>query len=187
MDNSKLTIAQQTNSNLTANILANSFAKNQLQLTANLLAPQANLDLNILQNTKQQASHIIDLLINHLTINSRSNTVSRASATDQSIANLTGQIVVHKSSANTEAHLQSKSLILSKQGAIKSCPELVIENDDVICTHGSSIGNLDPEALYYMQTRGMNLPQAKEILIQAFLNPILDKITCEPIKDYFNQ
>lgn len=183
-DNSRIQVEQNFNSNFTTKLLANNYTNNILQLEINLLEPNANTELNILQNTKQTSNHCIDLLINHLTVGSSSCTLARSTANDQSNAELNGKIIVHKSATKTHADLQSKSLILSKQASITSCPELLIDNNNVICTHGSSIGNLDTNALFYMQARGISLEDATQILLQAFLQPILKKIKYQEIIDY---
>jgi Fe-S cluster assembly protein SufD len=184
MDNSKLQVQQNSNSLLNAKLLANHTSNNKLLLEINLLEPNAKTELNILQNTKQNSCNIIDLFINHLTTNSSSCTIARATALDQSSIELNGKIIVHKSATKTQADLQSKNLILSKQGSITSCPELLINNNDVVCTHGSSIGNLDPSALFYMQTRGISLQDATQMLLEAFLQPIIQKIKYQQIIDY---
>lgn len=186
-DNSQINIQQKFNSKFNAKLLADNYSNNKLQLEINLLEPNANIELNILQNTKQQSNQYINLLINHLTTNSSSYTLARSTAHDQSNAELIGKIIVHKSSAKTHANLQSKSLLLSKQASITSCPELLIDNNDVVCSHGSSVGNLDANALFYMQSRGISLEDATQILLQAFLQPVLQKIKYQQIIDYLSQ
>ncbi len=183
-DNSKLQITQNVNSIFHGKLLSNNLTDTQLALEINLLQPNATAELHILQNTKQKFINSIDLLINHLTTNSSSLTVARSIAHEQASIALTGKIMVHKCAAKTQAALHSKSLILSPQASIISCPELVINNNDVICTHGSSVGNLDANALFYMQTRGINLAEATKILLQAFLQPIIHQIKYQEIIDY---
>ena len=186
MDNSKLYIQQNINSKFMAKILANNSNDNKLQLELNLLEANTFAELNVLQNTKHTYIHSVDLLINHLTTGSSSYTLTRTTAADQSSANLNGKIVVHKSAKKTQANLQNKSLILSKQASVISCPELLIDNNDVICTHGSSVGNLDANALFYMQTRGISLKDASQMLLQAFLQPIIQKIKYPEIVNYLD-
>jgi Fe-S cluster assembly protein SufD len=173
----ELQINQQANSKINAVILENNLNNNNnLKLKINLIEPDTKVYLNILQNTKNSNISDIDLIINHLTTNSSSYTVSRAMADDTSIANLTGRIIVNTNAAKTSADLQTKGLILSKQAIINSCPELDIYNNDIACTHGASIGHLDLDALLYMQTRGINLIEAKQMLLQAFIEPIIQAI-----------
>lgn len=180
----KITVEQTTNSTFTANILANSINNNKLQLAINLLEQYAKSYINILQNTKKSAIHHINLLINHLTLSNSSYTFSRSIAADQSIANIIGRILVNKNAKNTYANLQSKGLLLSKQATINSCPELDIYNHDVICTHGSTVGHLDQNALFYMQSRGINIDDAKQLLLHAFVEPIIKNIRYPEIINY---
>ena len=172
----ELQINQQANSKINAVILDNNLNNNDLKLKINLIEPDTKIYLNILQNTKNSNISNIDLIINHLTTNSSSYTVSRAMADDTSIANLTGRIIVNTNAAKTSADLQTKGLILSKKAIINSCPELDIYNNDIACTHGASIGHLDLDALLYMQTRGINLIEAKKMLLKAFIDPIVQAI-----------
>ncbi len=185
-DNSKVQVQQYTNSKFMTRILTTGSNNNQLQLEFNLLEKKAITDLNILQNSKQSAIYKINLLINHLIDNTSSTTTARTMARDSSIANLIGKIVVHKTAPKTCADLQTKSLILSKHATVNSCPELDIYNNDVVCTHGSSVGNLDQDSLFYMQTRGINITDAKQILLQAFIEPIIKKIKYQEIIEYLD-
>ena len=183
-DNSKIQIQQAANSKFIARILAIGSHNNKLQLEINLVEKNAIAYLNILQNTKLSTIHNINFIVNHLTVSNYSYTIARSIATDHSTANLIGRVIVHKSAQKTYADLQSKGLLLSKHATINSCPELDIYNNDLICSHGASIGNLDQNALFYMQTRGINLKTAKQILLQAFIEPIIKTIKYPEIINY---
>ena len=67
---------------------------------------------------------------------------------------------------------------------MNSNPQMEIYNDDVKCTHGSSTGELDPEALFYMQSRGLSLVSAKSLLIRGFLSDLIDDINHEGLRKY---
>lgn len=182
-DNSKIQINQATNSKYIANIYTTN-SSNQLALEANLIEEHSMAYINILQNIKQQHSYNINLLINHLTKACSSYTNTRTIASDSASTNLTGKVVVHKAAAKTYADLQSKSLVLSKQASVNTCPELAIYNNDIICTHGASVGNLDQAALFYMQSRGIDIENAVQMLITAFIEPILKNIKYPEIIKY---
>ena len=79
-----------------------------------------------------------------------------------------GQVHVEQSGQKTVAKQQNKNLLLSKQAEIDTKPQLDIAADDVICTHGATVGQLDAEALFYFATRGIDEQQATQYLIQAF-------------------
>jgi len=81
-----------------------------------------------------------------------------------------GKIVVGENAQKTEAHQLCRALLLSHQAAMEACPELEIYAGDVKCGHGCAIGNLDGEALFYLRSRGVEEPQARAMLIEAFVN-----------------
>ena len=90
---------------------------------------------------------------------------------------------INKKSAYSEAHQKNNNLILSSKSTIHSNPQLMIYNNDVKCSHGSSTGEIDNEALFYLRSRGISLQKAKKILLHAFLNEILDTIGNESVKN----
>lgn len=177
-------INQNTNSHAVINLLSSNLNNNKLQLNINLLNKLAKTYVNALQNTKQNITNQINLLINHLSADCSSYTITRSIAADKSAASITGKILVNKQANNTCADLQNKSLLLSKYATINSCPELDIYNQDVICSHGASIGHLDQDALFYMQARGINIKLAKKLLLQAFIEPIIKHIKYQQIINY---
>lgn len=177
-------IDQNTSSHVVINLLSSNLNNNKLQLNINLLNKLAKIYVNALQNTQQNAINQINLLINHLSPDCSSYTVTRSIAADKSTANITGKILVNKNANNTYADLQNKSLLLSKYATINSCPELDIYNQDIACSHGSSIGHLEQDALFYMQARGINIDLAKTLLLQAFIEPIIKNIKYQQIIKY---
>lgn len=79
-----------------------------------------------------------------------------------------GRVVVAKDAQHTEAKQQNKNLLLSKQTEIDTKPQLEIFADDVVCTHGATVGQLDEDALFYLATRGINREEASRYLVHAF-------------------
>ncbi|MDQ5884457.1 MAG: Fe-S cluster assembly protein SufD [Pseudomonadota bacterium] len=95
-----------------------------------------------------------------------------------------GRVDVYKDAFKTEAHQSNKNLLLSKYAQMITCPELKIDADDVICSHGATVGQLDEDALFYLQTRGLTEAFAKQILVQAFIKEPMDAISNESFKQY---
>ncbi|MGO4881294.1 MAG: Fe-S cluster assembly protein SufD [Bryobacteraceae bacterium] len=87
-----------------------------------------------------------------------------------------GKILVRKDAQKTDAKQTNKNLVLSEDAVINTKPELQILADDVRCTHGATIGQLDPEAMFYLQSRGIGLADARNLLIYAFARDIVDRI-----------
>ena len=101
----------------------------------------------------------------------------------QSSAVFSGKILVRKDAQKTDAKQTNKNLVLSEEAVINTKPELQIHADDVRCTHGATIGQLDPEAIFYLQSRGIGLAEARNLLIYAFARDIVDRIKVAPLRE----
>jgi Fe-S cluster assembly protein SufD len=93
-----------------------------------------------------------------------------------------GKIAVRKDAQKTDSKQSNKNLLLSDNATINTKPQLEIFADDVKCTHGATIGQIDPEAVFYLRSRGIGLAEARNLLIQAFANDILDRIKFGPLR-----
>jgi Fe-S cluster assembly protein SufD len=87
-----------------------------------------------------------------------------------------GRIVVHPNAQKTNAIQKNRNLLLSADATIDTKPQLEIFADDVRCTHGATIGQMDPEALFYLRSRGIGGDEARDLLIYAFAAEVLDRI-----------
>jgi Fe-S cluster assembly protein SufD len=94
-----------------------------------------------------------------------------------------GKILVRKDAQKTDAKQTNKNLVLSEDAVINTKPELQILADDVRCTHGATIGQLDSEAIFYLQSRGIGLADARNLLIFAFARDIVDRIKVAPLRE----
>ena len=94
-----------------------------------------------------------------------------------------GKIIVAIDAQKTDAKQTNKALLLSEDAQINTKPELEIFADDVKCTHGATVGQLDEDALFYLRARGLGLEQARSVLIHAFAGDLLNHIAIEPIRD----
>ena len=92
--------------------------------------------------------------------------------------------MVHPNAQKTDAIQKNRNLLLSADATIDTKPELVIFADDVRCTHGATIGQMDPEALFYLRSRGVGERQARELLIYAFAAEILDHMKPRAVRDW---
>jgi len=93
-----------------------------------------------------------------------------------------GKIFVHRSAPKTDARQTNKNLLLSRDAWIDTKPQLEIHNNDVKCTHGSTIGQLDQDALFYLRSRGVGLRAARGLLTYAFASEIISRIHIEPLR-----
>jgi len=94
-----------------------------------------------------------------------------------------GRIIVRKDAQKTDSKQTNKNLVLSDEAVINTKPELQILADDVRCTHGATIGQLDAEAFFYLQSRGIGKSEARSLLTYAFAQDILDRIKVQSLKE----
>jgi Fe-S cluster assembly protein SufD len=94
-----------------------------------------------------------------------------------------GRIIVRKDAQKTDSKQTNKNLVLSDDAVIDTKPELQIYADDVRCTHGATIGQLDAESLFYLQSRGIGKAEARSLLTYAFAQDVVDRIKVQSLRD----
>ena len=95
-----------------------------------------------------------------------------------------GRIIVHKDAQKTDAKQTNRNLLLSDDAQIDTKPQLEIYADDVKCTHGATIGQVEENALFYLRSRGIDEASARGLLLLAFANECLDRMKCRPVREY---
>lgn len=133
----------------------------------------AKSTFHALMFSNQKNKTEVDLVFNHHAPECHSHCTARTVLHDQSKAKFSGKIIVHPKAHHTSAHLENKCILLSEEAEMTTKPEFEIYHDDVRCTHGATVGSLDPEALFYLKSRGIEEKEAKRLLITAFLQPVL--------------
>jgi Fe-S cluster assembly protein SufD len=93
-----------------------------------------------------------------------------------------GKIIVRPGAQKTNAKQTNRALLLSDDAQINTKPQLEIFADDVKCTHGAAIGQLDEEAVFYLRARGLTAAEARDMLIHAFAGEILDRVQPESLR-----
>lgn len=181
------TATLQENSHLKMFSFAKSGTLQRLDQTINLSAKHSSCDFSSILTPEDKSSHDINLTINHLAPNCSSDTCVRGAIASKAKATFTGKIVVHPHAHETNANLQHKHLLLSDKAQVNSRPQLEIYNDDVKCSHGSAIGKLDEDALFYMSSRGISIDEALRMLITSFLKQATDKIFIPEVKSWVEQ
>jgi Fe-S cluster assembly protein SufD len=94
-----------------------------------------------------------------------------------------GRIIVDQDSQKTDANQSNRNLLLSDDAVVNSNPQLEIFADDVRCTHGSTVGQLDEEAVFYLRTRGIGRDEAVRLLTLAFAGEVLDRIPVAELRE----
>lgn len=95
-----------------------------------------------------------------------------------------GRVYVARDAQKTDAQLSNRNLVLSRNAEVDTKPQLEILADDVKCSHGTTVGQLDPEALFYLRSRGIPVNQARRMLCVGFAGEVLDALELEPLRDY---
>ncbi|MBI2313759.1 MAG: Fe-S cluster assembly protein SufD [Betaproteobacteria bacterium] len=93
-----------------------------------------------------------------------------------------GKVVVHADAQHTDAHQSNNNLLLSREAEVDTKPQLEIFADDVKCTHGATVGQLDPDMLFYLRSRGMEEAQARSLLTYAFAEDVITRIKVAPLR-----
>ena len=113
----------------------------------------------------------------------RSNQLVKFVLDDNARGRFIGDLKIAQDAQQTEAHQTNRNLLLSDTAEMRTQPQLEIYADDVKATHGASTGQLDESALFYMQQRGIDPKKARQLLVNAFMKEVLNKISDETIKE----
>ena len=120
--------------------------------------------------------------IEHKEANCNSNEHYKGILSGKSTGVFNGRIHVHPGAQKTDAIQKNQNLLLSDDAIIHTKPELEIYADDVKCTHGATVGQLDEKGLFYLRSRGLNRKEAQQILIRAYVNEIIENVSDEKIR-----
>ena len=142
----------------------------------------AQCNINSLTLSKNNQHIDNNIMVNHNSPQTHSSQFVKSILFDTSTGVFNGRTVVHKNAQKITAHQTNKNLLLSKKAKMNSNPQLEIYADDVKCSHGSTTGQIDEDALFYLQSRGINKQDAMELMVTGFANEVLDKIPHPEIK-----
>ncbi len=149
-------------------------SKEPLTIEVELAEPGAYLEIKGLALASNSEEVKTTILVEHLVDNTSSNQVIKSIGADESSISIVSKIVIVDGADNTEAHLLNKNILLSDTAKVEAKPELEIDHDNVICTHGSATGQLDEDALFYLTSRGIPRKDASKLLLEAFVKDILE-------------
>lgn len=177
-------IYQDTDSNVITNIFSFGGRTSKIELAIALQGQNANCEAACLAYTHNAEIQNVLLKIDHLVPHCTSKALSRAVLKDNSSTDFVGRVVVHPNASKSFADLQIKNLLCSPKAQANNRPELEIYNDDVHCSHGSSTGQINEEALFYMRSRGLTEAEATAMMIEGFVQPTIDSCTIPEIADF---
>ena len=122
--------------------------------------------------------------VDHKKANCRSNEMYKGIYLDSSKGVFNGKIMVRKNAQKIDAFQSNNNLLLSNTSSIDSKPQLEIYADDVKCSHGCTIGQLDEDALFYMRSRGVRKKEAQAVLTYAFASEVIENISISKLKSF---
>ena len=172
------------NSNCSNLIFSSGLKFNKLDIECDLIEKNCRYDMLSALFLKKNEHQEIKTLVNHLATNCISNQKVKNVLSSESKGVYQGKIYVKDVAQKTDAYQLSNALLLDDNAEFNSKPELEIYADDVKCSHGSSSGNLDQDALYYLMTRGLNRDDSTKLLIKGFLYDIIEFIKSSTIKKF---
>ena len=132
-------------------------------------------------DTKQQFHY--DTQQNHIAPSCKSDLLYKAALRDQARAVWRGNIRVFPNAQKTDAYQANRNRQLSDHSRADSIPGLEIEADDVRCTHGSTVGQIEAEPMFYLETRGVPEPEARRLIVEGFFAPVIERIPLEETRD----
>lgn len=148
----------------------------RLDIDVNHIGEYATAKLNAFYLLNGSETFDLHSSIEHIAANGTSEENVRGIVADSARAVFNGRIHIHRNAQKTLAELNNRNLLLSRNAEIYTKPELEIYADDVRCAHGATVAEIDKEALYYLQSRGMSKAQAQIMLSFGFINELVDQM-----------
>jgi len=154
----------------------------EINFRIDLLRPGVKLDMAGLSFCTRGERQTLNVKVRHEVGGAVSHQLFKSIVGENGCANFNGLIYVAPDAVNTKAFQESHSLLLSEGAVSESHPELEIYNDDVECSHGATVGYLNADERFYMQSRGIPEEEAARLQILSFLSPVLNRLPEEKRK-----
>lgn len=134
--------------------------------------------------TADRQQHIANFVkVDHVAPNCNSTQLFKGIPDENATGAFNGRIMVHKDAQNTNAYQSNNNIILSDTARMDTKPQLEIYADDVKCSHGATVGQLDENALFYLRSRGIDAGEAKLMLMFGFAHDVVKNIPIEALRD----
>ncbi|HET6558833.1 MAG TPA: Fe-S cluster assembly protein SufD [Prolixibacteraceae bacterium] len=131
-----------------------------------------------------QKQHVDNFtMIEHAMPNCLSNQIYKNVLDNESTGAFSGRIHVARDAQQTNAFQRNNNVLLSDKARMQTKPQLIIDADDVKCSHGATVGQIDEDALFFLRSRGIGEREARMMLMNAFAHEVVQKITIEPLRD----
>jgi Fe-S cluster assembly protein SufD len=178
-----LFIEQKAESRYTGNNIALGAAWSRTDINVNMGESKAHCELNGLYLVNGKQTTDFHLKIDHLVPQCSSVENFKGILLGKGKAVFDGHVKVHKHAQQTDAQMSNANLLLSRDAEVDTKPQLEIYADDVKCSHGTTVGQLEPEQLFYLRTRGISEHEARKMLCLGFAQEIIEKCTVAGVRE----
>ena len=180
---SNVYVDQQANSRVNHNVITlhNGVTRNMLDLVFKGEGAECELNGCVIADKNQHVDN--NTLIDHQVGHCDSHELYKYVLDDQSVGAFAGRVLVRHGSQKTTSEERNQNLCMTREARMFTQPMLEIYADDVKCSHGSTVGQLNDAALFYMQQRGISVKEAKLLLEFAFVGEVIDKISLPPLRE----
>lgn len=178
-----LYVHQEANSNVLLNgmTLHNGTTRNTTSVTLAGKGAEVNLcGVAIADKNEQVDNHTF---IDHQVSDCTSNELFKYVLDDQAVGAFAGRVLVREGAQHTSSQQTNRNICATREARMYTQPQLEIYADDVKCSHGATVGQLDENALFYMRQRGITLKEARLLLMFSFVNEVIDNIRMDALKD----
>lgn len=159
--------------------------RNDTRVKLNGKGAGANVYGLYLMDRKQHVDNRV--FIEHAVADCTSNELFKGILDDEASAVFNGHILVRRDAQRTNAYQKNRNILLTDKATVNTRPFLEIYADDVKCSHGATVGQLDNDALFYIRSRGICMASARLLLMYAFAAEVIGKMTLEPLKDRIDE
>ena len=180
---SNVYIDQQANSHVNHHVITlhNGVTRNKLDLTLSGEGAECQCNGCVIADKQQHVDN--NTLIIHQASHCTSNERYKYVLDDKATGAFAGRVLVEHGAQKTVSQMTNQNLTATKEARMYTQPMLEIYADDVKCAHGSTVGQLNDAALFYMRQRGISLKEAKMLLQNAFINEVIDQMNLEPLRN----
>jgi Fe-S cluster assembly protein SufD len=155
--------------------------RNNLKVTFNGDHSEASINGISFTDKKQHVDNFV--LVEHASPNCTSNQLYKNVLNDESSGAFAGRIHVARDAQQTNAFQRNNNILLTDKAKMQTKPQLIIDADDVKCSHGATVGQIDEDALFFLRARGIGEADARMMLMNAFANEVIRKITIPALRD----
>ena len=170
-------------SNLTIHNISTGAGLSRSRMDIDLLGNGSEFSLDGIYFGEETQIHDNRVFVNHLGKNTSSNMITKGVLGDQSSSIFTGTIHIAEGAEKTESHQENRNILLSEEATAQSVPNLEILCDDVICSHGSSVGPIEENIYHYVMSRGIKKVDADKLLIKGFFNEVINNSKWDVVHD----